>query len=483
VAAHLMQKLVRGLPWAIGESLFNVLYGVLTVVVIGRFIAPAELGAASTATATVLLIEVVSSAGILEAVVRSRSGDTRITDTAFVLAMVFAFLAMGLCALAAFPIAAMFGDDRLISLIIAASLLLPLNAFVAVPSAIMMRKMRASKLTRRMVGGRVFGLLTLSIFAAADCGAWSLILSNLATSLGSLIMILTASKRWPHIRFARQEVPALLRFGVMVSNEFVLYTLTARAFSLLFGYFHGLAALGNFQFAWRLCDEVAMLVETSINRFGLSFFAGKERLSADMTASFLTGSQIITAITTPIFAGIALVANDFVPLVFAPRWELAIPFLQIMAISSLILFQRILTGPALRARGHQTALVRFAGIGTAFALISCLATANLPPIYGVIGFASRQLFVAPFIALAIDYYFRISLKAQFSWVIGPTAAAAIMAVAVMSFQLAFPGAPHLFRLNGSVLIGIAAYAVPLWFLSPALVTSAKSLLLRRAIRA
>jgi hypothetical protein len=59
LAAHLTQKLVR-LLWAIGGFFFNVLYGLLTVVVIGRFIAPAELGAASTATAAVLLIEVVS---------------------------------------------------------------------------------------------------------------------------------------------------------------------------------------------------------------------------------------------------------------------------------------------------------------------------------------------------------------------------------------------------------------------------------------
>jgi O-antigen/teichoic acid export membrane protein len=459
------------------------LYGVLMVVVIGRFIAPAELGAASTATAAVLLIEVLSSTGILEAVVRSRSGHTLVTDTAFVMAMVFAFSAMGLCALAAFPIAAMFGDDRLISLTIAASLLLPLNAFAAVPSAIMSRKMRASKLTRRVVGGRVLGLLMLSILAAAGCGAWSLILSNLATSFGSLIMTLMASQRWPHIRFAWQEVPALLRFGVMISTEFVLHTITVRAFSLLFGYFHGLAPLGNFQFAWRLCDEVAALVETSVNRFGLSFFAGKERMSADMTSSFSTGSQIITAITTPIFSGIALIANDFVPLVFGSRWELAIPFLQILALSSLIVFQRVLTEPAFRARGHQTALVRFAGLGTAFGLISYLATANLPPIYGVISFAARQLFVAPFIALAIIYYLHISLKAQFSGLIGPTTAAAIMAVAVMSFQLALTGAHHLFRLTGSIMIGVAAYAIPLWFfLSPALVTRTRLLLMRHAIQ-
>jgi O-antigen/teichoic acid export membrane protein len=95
VAAHLTQKLIRGIPWIAGESLFNILCSVLTVVLIGRFIAPAEFGLATTATATVLLVELLSSAGIAEAVVRARSGDTIVTDTAFVAAMAFAFMGMG----------------------------------------------------------------------------------------------------------------------------------------------------------------------------------------------------------------------------------------------------------------------------------------------------------------------------------------------------------------------------------------------------
>ena len=84
VVAQLSHKFVRSLPWAMGEAFFNTLYGVSVVVVIGRFIAPVELGAAGTAIATVAVIEVVSSAGLQEAVVRSRSADTDVTDTAFI---------------------------------------------------------------------------------------------------------------------------------------------------------------------------------------------------------------------------------------------------------------------------------------------------------------------------------------------------------------------------------------------------------------
>jgi O-antigen/teichoic acid export membrane protein len=411
--------------------------------------------------------------------VRARSGDTIVTDTAFVAAMAFAFMGMGVCALAAYPIACMFGDQRLIALILAASLLLPLNACAAVPQAIMTRKIRAAKLTRRLIGGRIFGLLLLCVFGIIGWSAWTVVVSNLATSFGSLIMILTAVKRWPHIRLSWKEVPALLRFGVMISVEFIIRNVAVRTFSLLFGYFHGLTALGNFQFAYRLAEEPTALILPYVTRFGLSYFAEKERTAADKTSSFLTGSQLIAAISTPMFAGVALVASDLVPLVFGSKWELAIPSLQIMAVASLVAYQRILIGSALRASGHQVVMVGIAAFSGAFALISCLASANLPPFYGVIGFAARLFFVAPLSALAIARLLRISLKAQLQILIGPTAAAAVMAVAVIAFQFAVPGAVPLGRFAGSVLTGVTTYSIALWSISPALFASFKSLLPRR----
>jgi hypothetical protein len=99
--------------------------------------------------------------------------------------------------------------------------------------------------------------------------------------------------------------------------------------------------------------------------------------------------------------------------------------------------------------------------------------------YGVIGFAARLFFVAPLSALAIARLLRISLKAQLQILIGPTAAAAVMAVAVIAFQFAVPSAVPLGRFAGSVLTGVATYSIALWSISPALFASFKSLLPRR----
>jgi PST family polysaccharide transporter len=277
VAAQLTEKFVRSLPWAAGEALFNTLHGLLSVVVIGHFIAPAELGAASTATVTVNLVEVFSSAGLSEAVIRSKSADTIVTDTAFVLAMGLALLGTALCALAGFVTAAAFEDHRLIALTLAASLTLPLNAAAAVPSAILTRKMRAGALTRRIIGGKILGFIALSLGAASGLGPWSLVMAGLATSAGALAMMSTVVSRWPRVRFHGHEAHGLLQFGAMFGAENFLHAISIRAFSLLFGYFHGLAALGYFQLALRLSEEVGALLYNTVIRFGLSYFAGRER--------------------------------------------------------------------------------------------------------------------------------------------------------------------------------------------------------------
>jgi O-antigen/teichoic acid export membrane protein len=482
MAARLTEKFVRSLPWAAGEALFNVLYGLSTVVVIGRFIAPGELGAASTAIAAAVLVEVLSSAGLHDAVVRSKSADTLVTDTAFVLAMGLAFLGMAVCALGAFLAAAAFDDRRLIALTIAASLTLPLNAAAVVPEAIFTRKMRAAALTRRMIGGKILGLTTLCLGGALGWGAWSLVLASLATSSGSLALLLAAMGRWPRMRLGFSEARGLMHFGAMAGAESILHTISVRAFSLLFGYFHGLAALGNFQLALRLAEEVGALINNAVIRFGLSFFAGKERAQADATDAFLKGTKLVTAATTPLFAGIALVANDFIPLVFGPQWEDSIPLLQITAVSWIVVFQRILIGLVLRARGQQTILVSFATVAASVALISCIATAKMPAVYGVIGFALRRFIIAPFVNIAIERYLQIPLKVQMSNVFGPMAAAAIMAIAVIAFQLALSGAARPVRLGGSIMTGVIAYSIALWVLSPETVKLARTLLARYTAR-
>lgn len=475
--ARLTEKFVKSLPWAAGEALFNTLHGIATVVVIAHFIAPAELGAASTAMVTVLLVEVFSSAGLGDAVIRAKSAHTAVTDTAQCLAVGLALLGMAACAGAAIIIAQAYEDPRLIALTLAASLTLPLNAAAAVPSAILTRKIRAGALTRRMIGGKIAGFAVLCLGAAFGLGPWALVIAGLATSAGSLVMILTAVKRRPHLRFDRHEARGLMHFGALLGAENILHAVSIRAFSLLFGYFHGLVALGHFQLALRLAEEIGALLNNTVVRFGLSYFAGRERAAADAAGAFLTGTKVIAAATTPLFAGMALVAHDFIILVFGARWEAATPMLQIISLSWIVVFQRILIGLILRARGEQGVLVAFASIAASVALLSCVATGRLAPFYGVMGFACRRFVIAPLVTLTVESRLQISRKVQALNLLPAAAATGAMALAVIAFQFAVADDVLPLRLIGSIALGALVYGIAIWLMSPEIVKLSRSFLL------
>jgi PST family polysaccharide transporter len=174
----------------------------------------------------------------------------------------------------------------------------------------------------------------------------------------------------------------------------------------------------------------------------------------------------------------ALVAHDFIVLVFGTRWEASIPMLQIIAISWIVVFQRILIGLVLRARGEQKILVSFASIAATVPVMSCIATATMPAIFGVIGFASRRFVIAPFVTLAIERKLQIPRKAQAMNLLGPGVAAATMTIAVIALQLALGGAAPMIRLAGSIAVGGIVYATALWLISPDIVLLACSLLPR-----
>src|SRR5262245_41371733 len=333
------------MPWSVAESLVNGLAGLALTFVLAWFLEPTEVGQATIALAVVGVIEIIAGLGLVEALVGAKSVDTRVSDTAFTAVFLLAVVAAGLCWILAGPIGNFYGQPHVAQLLEAAALILPVNALAAIPTGLLVRKMRAAALTLRMMTGRVVTILATAVLASLHYGAWPLVLGTLAGSCASLLVLAPAMSRWPRPRFSRVEFLKLVRFGAAFSMERLLWGLMPRLFWLVVGYVHGPAILGYFQFAQRLVDETANLVQTFSVRFGLSFFAALERARKDPTAAFLKATRLITAIGAPVFTGLTLVMPDLVGTIFNVKWAPAIIVSQVAALGWVLSFPRVLVGP------------------------------------------------------------------------------------------------------------------------------------------
>jgi O-antigen/teichoic acid export membrane protein len=461
VSKRLKRQVIRAVPWSVAESVVNGLAGLSLTFVLAWLLEPSEIGQATIALSVVGVVEIVAGLGMVEALVGARSGDTRVSDTAFTTVFVLALVAAAGCWLLAGPIGRFYGEPDVIKLLEGAAFILPVNALVAIPTALFTRKMRAAALTLRMMTARIATIVATAAFAFFHFGAWALVLGTLAGSVVTLLTIVPLMSRWPRPRFSPKEFRSLIVFGAAFSIERLLWGVMTRLFWLALGYVHGPTILGYFQFAQRLIDETANLVQTFSIRFGLAFFSALERAGRDPTDAFLKATRLITMVAAPVFTGLALVMPDLIGTVFAAKWAPAAIVSQVAALGWVISFPRVLVGPVLRARGRQGGLVFYATIACAVTVAAGLLTGG----HGlfVIGLAwiTRHLIGIPWSFYAIDRYLGVSPARQVAAFIRPVLAAAVMAAAVLAVGhwLADYGAVK--RLVAEVATGVLTYAAAL----------------------
>jgi O-antigen/teichoic acid export membrane protein len=459
VSKRLRRQVIRAVPWSVAESVVNGLAGVALIFILAWLLEPAEIGQATIALSVVGVAEIIAGLGMVEALVGARSGDTRTSDTAFTTVVVLAFGAAGACYLLAGPVGRFYHEPHVTDLLEVAALILPVNALVAIPTGLFIRKMRAAAVTLRMTAARVGTILATGILAYLHFGAWAVVLGTLIGSCVTLLVTLPMMPRLPRLRFSVMEFRKLFVFGAAMSIERLLWGLMARLFWLALGYVHGPAILGLFQFAQRLIDETALLVQTFVIRFGLSFFAALERAGRDPTEAFLKATRLITALATPIFAGIALIIPDLIGAIFDPKWAPAIIVAQVAALGWVVSFPRVLVGPVLRAKGHQAGLVGYAMLACVLTVTAGLMTAGHGLLIIALAWITRHFIGIPWSFYAIRRYLGVSVKRQVAASIRPIIAAALMGGAVFGIAILAQGYSTIERLIAEIATGVVVYAV------------------------
>jgi O-antigen/teichoic acid export membrane protein len=450
---------MRALPWTVAESIVNGVAGLALVFVLAWFLEPREVGQAGVALAAVGIAEIFAGLGMIEALVGARSADTRSSDTAFTAVIVASVATAGLCWLLAGPIGRLYGDPHIVQLIEVAALILPVNALVAVPTALLTRKMRAGALTLRMMTSRVTTIVAIGVLAYLGFGAWALVVGTLIGSLAAVLVLGLTMSRWPRFRFSPSEFRSLLAFGAALSIERLMWGSTIRLFWLVVAYIHGPTTLGYFQFAQRLIDETANLVQTFSIRFGLSFFSALERAGKDPTDAYLKATRLVTAVAAPTFTGLALVMPDLIGTIFDLKWVPAVIVAQVIALGWVIAFPRVLAGPVLRARGRQGGLVISAIVSCSVTLAAGLLTGGQSLFIVALVWISRQFIGLPWGLYAVNRYLGISPRRQIGTCARPLVATALMAAAVLGVTLLVQDLPPIGRLIALVATGTISYAI------------------------
>ncbi len=199
----------------------------------------------------------------------------------------------------------------------------------------------------------VFGAaVTLgAAYAGYGSGSISLWRVRLAFSLARVCALNVAAGFFRSPTFEWGELGPLFRFSATILLDRTLWYAYSQADSILVGRLLGARGLGVYSIAMQLASIPMERAAEILSSVALPAFSSINPDLDRIGSAYLKGLRIGGALGFPIFWGLAIVAPDFVGLVFGKRWMEAVPVIQAICISMPLKILGPIGPPALTAIG------------------------------------------------------------------------------------------------------------------------------------
>ena len=458
-------KMARGGVWVVSARMVMRLSGLINVIVLARLLPPADFGVVGLTVALIGTFEALSDMSIQAAIVRHPDPKRRHYDTAFTFGVLRGLLIAALALMAAEPLAAFYGDERLVYVA---------WALAAQQAIFGLTNTGTADFQREFTFGRDFAYMATRKLA------------------GSVVSIAVALTVWPDYRAL---VAGLLAGAVAsVIASFVLHPYRPRlglgAFSELFAFSKWMLVANALDFVWRRCDafvlgktlgltalgihtlalELANLVAHDfampLRRATMPGFARLQDAKAALRAQFSAAYGACMTIAVPFAVGVALVSDAAIRLAFGAEWAAAADPLKVLSLYGLLGASVQFCWPLIVSMGEPR---RFAPLQTASLAV------GIPLIWwaslegGLVGAALAMGAMGGAFAYGV---LRTSMDLVeggwgdvLDWAPRSLAAAGAMALAVLGVQALLPAPETVptaaLTLLASMVVGALSYGVAL----------------------
>lgn len=462
-AGRAMQPAAAGAIALSGSNFLRLGVQLAMLPVLARLVGPAEYGLVALAVPFVLFCNMLADAGMSQALARRQDVTTELESTVFWLAGGLGLALSAIACAAAWPLAIVLGQPRLPWLIMALSPILVMSGLTAVANARVIREGRFAI----FAGGDLISTIASAAvaFAAAlnGAGAWSLVAQQLTLWACKSAWVNLHAR--PSIRacFRPSQVRELVRFGLhsIGSN---LSDFVARNFdNMIIGGALGAVALGYYAMAYqiiRVPDAVIsgplyLYVFTAVAR---AAHAGAQARTAELAVSAL---RLASAVLTPVFVGLALVAPLAVSVVLGPEWRSAGRVLANLCAAGFGFAHCVVVAAVLMGLGRSHLQLRMAMISgvTTIAIVGVFARFGVETVSLALGIGVLGVMVGYLALLAHDLSIpRLRLVRAF---LPAAAGAAALAATLRIAEPLAAGLPEVLRLLLLVALGGTVYAAVL----------------------
>jgi PST family polysaccharide transporter/lipopolysaccharide exporter len=325
---------LRSIPWTASATAANVVTRFLVMLAAAHALPPFDLGLYALVNIVLGFAYLFSDAGLTQAIIsRPQASSEQIVSLYWVNVM----SGLGICAilcLAAPLLAFLYGQPRLLGLLLVAALNFAILPFGQVYQALLQKQLRFATLGRIEVTINILSGLCGIGMLYAGVGVYALVLSQaLAAAIRSIFLQVAGRDMLRvHLRLNFREIRPFVHFGVFQLGDRAINYLSSRLDQFLIGSLLGPQALGYYNMAWTLVVEPVYRLNPIITSVAFPIFAIRQNDARALKRGFLVMAKLLATTNAPLLFGIAAIAPNAIPLVLGQQWEPTVPLVELLSI-------------------------------------------------------------------------------------------------------------------------------------------------------
>lgn len=327
--SSIKHRLLKGTAWlAFARLLVNAL-SILSTFVLARLLAPADFGLVALGTTLMLLVSEVTELSLAQALVRHANPTRAHFDTAWTLNALRGTVLGAAFAAAAVPVARLYGDQRLVGILLALGFSIFLSGLTNPRRVLLQRELIFWQEFMLTVGQKFAGVAASILVAYLYQSYWALVVGVLITQLANVAisyMVLPFVPR-PRLAHARE----LFSFSLWITAARVVDTLNWRFDTLFVGKVLGNAALGHYAMGSTLASMPTRETTAPLRQTFFPAFSAMRDDDRRMAAAYQRAQAVVTAVALPAGIGAALIADPLIRLAMGEKWVPAIAIVQALA--------------------------------------------------------------------------------------------------------------------------------------------------------
>jgi PST family polysaccharide transporter len=455
----LQKRVARGLTWTLVDTWGSQLLAFVVFAILAHLLTAVDFGLVAGAAVFVAFAQLFVDQGLGDALIQFPTLTRRQIDTAFWVAVFTGGLITAIGVVVSGPLSVILGQPALGPIIAVLSFNFVVTSLSSVQMALLRREMAFRSLALRRLTAVFAGGVVGIAAANLNYGAWALVAQQLAYGVVSVLMLWTVSPWRPSRQLSRTDFRKLFSFGINIVGSDMLNFISRNSDNLMVLVFLGPIPLGIYAVGYRILDTTQALLVNAARKLAFPVFSRIQHDPERVSRAYGRVQRAVSVIILPGYIGLALVAQEAVPLLFGQRWVPSGPVAATLYLIGPVLTIQVFSGAVLNASGHPNITLRFRLVTTMVHVIGFFIAATV--IKDIVAVAAAFV-IGGYLLLPLNLYLmhryaHIAIRDQLLQLRWVALCTALMAVAVVAVKLMLGHVHPSVLLAVEVIVGAATF--------------------------